>query len=155
MTFRIHALPHEAFAPLFDLDDVALRRARARRVTVDSDPGYPCRVSLEDARVGETVILVNHTSMPAETPFRATFGIFVRKGAATAHPEPDEVPDAIARRLLSFRAFDAEGMLRDADVAEGTDAAAMIGTMLANPEIAEIHLHHARQGCYAARATRI
>jgi hypothetical protein len=154
MTFRIHALAADQFTPLFALDDTALAAVNARRMIVDADPGYPCRVSLEDGRIGETVFLVNHVSMPAATPYRASHAVYIRENAVSAEPGPGELPLALARRLLSLRAFDGEGMLRCADVAEGDAVPAMIEEMLTDPAVAEIHLHHARQGCYAARATR-
>ena len=39
-------------------------------------------------------------------------------------------------RLLSLRAFDAAGMLRDADVVEGAVAGPVIARMLENPGVA-------------------
>ncbi len=155
MPFQIHALPAEDFAPLFALDDDALTARRAQRVTVAETPGYPCRISLADAEVGETIILLNHCCHDADTPYRATHAIFVRPGVATARPAPDEVPEALARRLLSLRAFDAKGMMRTADVVDGGDLGPALDAMLAAPEIAEVAIHHAKQGCYAARATRV
>ena len=59
MSFQIHALPAEHFQPLFRMSEQELASVRATRMVVDTKPGYPCRVSLADAEVGETVILVN------------------------------------------------------------------------------------------------
>ena len=59
--FRIVAQPAERFAYLFTLTDEELAAQGARRSTADHKPGFPCRVSLADAEVGEQVIL---------TPFR-------------------------------------------------------------------------------------
>ena len=60
MDFVIRGLDPAPFAPLFDLDDAALAARQAKRVTVASFPGYPDRISLDDAPVGEQVLLVNH-----------------------------------------------------------------------------------------------
>jgi hypothetical protein len=154
MTFQITALPPEPFRDLFALSDDALAARGIERQVVDESPGFPCRVSLEDARVGETVLLLNHEHQPARTPYRAAHAIFVREGAAQARPAPGEIPDAIARRLLSVRAFDASGRMTDADVVEGADAAPLIERMLADEQAACVHLHYARRGCFAARAER-
>jgi len=54
--FRLVALPRETFAPLFALDDAALREHGACRMRADGKPGDPCRVSLIDAEPGEAVI---------------------------------------------------------------------------------------------------
>jgi hypothetical protein len=154
MTFQITALPPEPFRDLFALSDDALAARGIERRVVDESPGFPCRVSLEDARVGETVLLLNHEHQPARTPYRASHAIFVREGAAQARPAPGEIPDAIARRLLSVRAFDASGRMTDADVVEGADAAPLIERMLADEQASYLHLHYARRGCFAARAER-
>src|ERR1700722_18209942 len=101
MSFRISALPAASFAPLFRLTDVELaERAVVRRI-VDSKPGFPCRVSLADAEIGETVLLLNYDPQPMRSPYRATHAIFVREGAKEAHPEVGEVPQALRTRLLS------------------------------------------------------
>ncbi len=106
MTFRIHALNHEDLEPLFAMDKTELHAANARRKIVDANPGFPCRLTLEDARLGETVILLNHVSMPARTPFRATHAIYVRQGAKAVTPGPGKVPPALRTRPQSIRAFD-------------------------------------------------
>ena len=55
MGFQISALNVGQFTHLFDLDDEALAKNGVERMVVDSNPGYPCRVSLQDAEIGETV----------------------------------------------------------------------------------------------------
>ncbi|MEM7567514.1 MAG: DUF1203 domain-containing protein [Pseudomonadota bacterium] len=155
MTFHILALPSSTFAPLFALDDDALAERNIRRQVVDSSPGYPCRVSLADAEIGETVLLLNHTYQSAASPYRAAHAIYVREGVAQAHPEPGEVPDVMSRRLLSLRAFDGGGMMRGADVVEGKQAGPSIARLLGDPQITEVHIHNAKPGCFAARAVRV
>jgi len=154
MPFQIHALPAEPFAPLFALDDAALHARGARRVTADESPGYPCRVSLADALVGETLVLTRFEHQPADTPYRASHAIFVREGAVRARPGVDEIPDALVTRLLSLRAFDARDFLVAAEVVDGGALGPALEALLADPLVGYVHLHHAKQGCYAARATR-
>ena len=154
MTFQIHALPAEDYAAFFDMTDAELTLRDACRKTVDAYPGFPCRVTLDDAQPGEEVILVNHTSLDAASPYRASHAIYVRKGQPSAAPAPGEVPPVLTRRILSIRGFGADAMMRVADVVEGAALGAALSDMFANPEIAEIHIHNAKQGCYAARATR-
>lgn len=152
MTFQIHPLDPAPFAPLFALGDAELAAKHARRVTATSNPGFPCRVSLADAAVGETLILVNHQHLPGDTPFRASHAVFIREGAQPAQPAPGELPEALRRRLLSLRAFDAQSMMIDADVAEGEAAGARLAAWFARPDTAFVHLHTARQGCFLAAA---
>jgi len=112
MTYRIEGLDPARFA-----DTEELLAKGAIRMTVDEAGGYPCRVTLEDARPGESVILLNHVSADVPTPFRASHAIFVREGATTAPRYDDAVPPYLDRRTLSLRAFDRAGMIRAATVA--------------------------------------
>jgi hypothetical protein len=154
MSFQIHALPPAAFEPLFAMSDDELRKVRATRMTADAKPGYPCRVSLADAEIGETVILVNFEHQPADSPYRSSHAIFVRQHATQAFPDADTVPAALACRLISVRAFDDKHYLVNADVVEGSSLGEVIPAMFRDPEVAYLHLHHAKQGCFAARVTR-
>lgn len=153
MSFQIHALPYALFAPLFTLSDAELAERGARRVSVDTKPGFPCRVSLVDANPGETVMLLNYTHQPADSPYRASHAIFVREHAEQAFPDVDTVPEVLTRRLVSVRAFDAQHDMIDADVVAGTELADAINAMLRNRRAGYLHLHNAKPGCFAATVT--
>ena len=45
-------------------------------------------------------------------------------------------------------------MMVDADLVDGNDAHALIERLLATPEVATIHAHYAKRGCYAGRIER-
>ncbi|MEM7242862.1 MAG: DUF1203 domain-containing protein [Pseudomonadota bacterium] len=154
MDFQIHALDEAPFKPLFALSDAALAAQNARRMVVTEKPGTPCRVSMQDADVGERVLLLNYTHLPADSPYRATHAIFVREGATQAQITVNSVPEVLRSRLLSLRAFDDQDMMIDADVMEGAEIAPALKDAFERPEIAYIHLHNARPGCFAALVTR-
>jgi hypothetical protein len=109
---------------------------------------------MRDAEPGETVLLLNHVSQPADTPYRASHAIFVREGAIEQFNQVGHVPDCLRLRLLSLRGYDAYGMMLDADVTEGTTIEPLIARLFANPDISYIHAHNAKRGCYAARIDR-
>lgn len=155
MSFCIHGLPLAPFRPLFDLDDAGLLALGARRMVADAPHAAPCRVSLADAAPGERLILLNHRHLdvPA-SPYRSEGPIFVREAAVEAAPAPGEIPDMLGRRLLSARAYDADGMMTDADVVEGRDLAGRLVAWLADPVVAAVHLHTARRGCFMAGVRR-
>lgn len=155
MTYRILPLPLAPFAPLFTLDDEALLKLGARRMTADAPNSAPCRVSLIDAAPGERLILLNHAHLDApSSPYRATGPIFVREGATEAELAPDSIPPMLANRLLSTRAYDVDVMLIDADVVPGETLDQRLRLWLADRRVATVHLHTARRGCYMARAVR-
>lgn len=153
MTYRIAGLNAETFAPLFALDDAELAARNACRVQAAASMGFPCRVSLEDAREGEELILLSHTSHEVATPYRSTYAIYVRPDVATAG-YVDAVPPVFEGRPLGMRGFDKDGMLRDARLALPGQAEEKIIELFANPEIAYIDAHNAAHGCFAARVER-
>ena len=153
MSFRILGLSPEPFRPFFEMTEAELSASGARRHIVD-EPGLPCRVSLEHARIGDEILLLNFEHQPARTPYRSRHAIYVSRGAARAFDAVDVVPETIATRLISVRAFDANEMMIDADVVEGTRAAETFERLLANRDAAYLHVHNAKRGCYAARVER-
>ncbi len=152
--FQIHALPYDRFQHFFTMTPDELQQHRAIRQTVLKSPGYPCRVSLQDGAVGEQVILLHYTHQPAESPFHASHGLFVRENAVEAKPAAGEIPVFLNHRLLSLRAFDEHGMMLNAEVAPGNELPTKIPAMLQEPQVAYLHLHNAREGCYLARVDR-
>jgi len=153
MTFRITGLSPESFQPLFELSDEALQRIGARRVIAD-DPRMPCRVSMAHAELGEELLLLNYAHQPANTPYRATHAIYVRKLADRPFESIDSVPEVLASRLIAVRAFDEQHMMIDADVSEGSATGELFARLLDNPKASYLQAHYARRGCYAARVER-
>ena len=154
MTYRITGLQPSRFARLFAMTDPELARNRARRVVADADRGFPCRVSLEDARAGERLVLVHHAHHDVETPYRAAYAIYVREGAREPAVYRDRTPPVFEGRTLSLRAFDAGGSLRTAQLAPPDEADAAIRALLDDARIAYIDAHNAAYGCFAARIER-
>jgi hypothetical protein len=154
MDYVIRGLPLPPFQPLFGLDDVALRAYGAVRVIADAKPGYPCRVTLQDAEPGERLLLLPWTHLDVDTPYRAGGPIFVRESALAQGVFRNMVPEQQRGRLLSVRAYDADGWMRDAEVDEGVRLEALIERFFADPQVACLQVHNARRGCYACRVDR-
>ena len=154
MSYRIEGLSREPFEPLFHLSDDELAARNARRVVADRKPGFPCRITLEDAEPGERLILTNYVSHDAATPYRTAYAIYVREAAAEPASYVDELPPLLRGRPLSLRGFDRDGMLRGALLALPGEADGKIRELFERPEIAAIHAHNAAYGCFAAKIER-
>lgn len=154
MSFVIAGLDPAPFRYLYGMDDAALAAEGVVRVVADGKPGYPCRVTLEDAEPGEALLLLNYEHLPARNPYRSRHAIFVREGAETPARHVDAVPEQLACRLLSVRAFDRHAMMTDADVIDGRELETLIERWFADPATAFLHVHNARRGCFAARVDR-
>jgi hypothetical protein len=153
MSFIVSGLDPQPFANLFSLDDEALARKNAQRVVVDAEVGFPCRVTLDDAPVGSTMLLLNYEHQPAPTPYRASHAIFVSESSARTQLR-DQIPPALSRRMLSLRAFDRNGNMTDATIVQGAESKPEIERMLSDTGNEYIHAHYAARGCFAATITR-
>ena len=153
--FRITGLSALPFRHLYGLSDQDLALHGVKRYVADKSPGFPDRIEMRDASVGERLLLLNHVCQPANTPYRASHAIFVREGAENTYDRVNEVPAVMRARLLSLRAYDAEGMMLDADVIDGKEIEAVISRFFASPHVAYIHAHNAKRGCYSGRIDRV
>lgn len=152
--FVLSGLSEKAFAPLFELDDAELATRGVERVRADAKPGFPCRISLRDAEIGDELLLLPFEHQPHASPYRASGPIFVKRGAIPCVLATGEIPPSISSRLISLRAYDGRHRIVQADVCEGTDLGAHIETALSNPVVAYLHLHNAKRGCFACRVDR-
>lgn len=126
----------------------------AVRMTANGQPTFPCRIQLDDAAAGEPLLLVNHVSHDGNNPYRASHAIFVSETALQAATYEDEIPPALDRRILSLRAFDSEGMMVDAAMAQPGEADPVVRRMLAMENVDHVDAHTAIRGCFMARAER-
>lgn len=154
MSFTITGLSPAGFAPLFAMSDDEIARRGVIRKTATAKPGFPCRVTLEDAEPGESVLLLNYESHRAQTPYHSAYAIYVRERAAKAAHFENELPPVFQGRPLALRHFNADGHLTGASLALYGDAAEKIAAAFANPEVAYIHVHNAAHGCFAAEVRR-
>ena len=154
MSFQIRGLDCGQFSHLFGKAADVLAEYGVERLTVDSSPGFPCRVSLRDAEIGDNVLLMNFEHQPALSPFRSSHAIFVKEGAIPAIIGKNEVPEMLRIRLISVRAFDSAGMMVDADIANGRQLEAIIAHMFSLESVTYLHLHNAKRGCFVARVER-
>jgi hypothetical protein len=155
MDFRVVGLSPEPFRHLYGLSEQDLAAHGVIRYRADESPGYPDRIEMREAKVGETLLLLNHVCQPAETPYRATHAIFVREGGEETYDRVNEVPEVMRLRLLSLRAFDVAGMMLDADIVDGKEIETLIERLFTNPQVDTIHAHYARRGCYSGRIERV
>jgi hypothetical protein len=153
MSFRVVGLDPAPFAPLVFLSDDELAAKGMRRMIADNKPGYPCRVTLEEAEPGERVLLVGYQHQKAHSPYDAGGPIFVRESARDTFDRVGELPPVFNGRLLAVRAYDADGMMIHAEVVD-SDPRALFAQFFADPATRYLHVHNARRGCYSCRVER-
>jgi len=154
MSFRITGLSPEPFQHLYGLSDDALSKQGVIRYVADTSRSFPDRIEMRDVEIGEKILLLNHVCQPANTPYQASHAIFVLEGAEETYDRYDEIPAVMSDRLLSLRAYDSNDMMVDADVVDGNQIRGTIKQFFSNPEVAYIHVHNAKRGCYSGRIDR-
>jgi hypothetical protein len=154
MDYRITGLPVGQFADLQRATDDELRRRGVERRIVDEPNSAPCRISLQDAEIGEEVLLFTYRHQAVASPYAGCGPIFIRRSATQTFDAINVIPDQQRRRLLSVRAYDAKDYIVDAEVAPGTELESLIERFFADPRVAYLHVHNARRGCYACRVER-
>ena len=154
MNFKINALNHQEFNSLFEKSDIELEKKGIKRMIVDQKPGFPCRVSLEDAEIGDEVILIPYEFHKTNSPYQSRGPIFVRKGLETKEFENNEIPVMLNHRLLSFRGYDKKGFMKEAVTEKGVNTQGVIEQIFGNSEIEYIHIHNSSPGCYNCEVIR-
>ena len=153
--FYFRALPKTLFQPLLTLNDEELVLRQAHWIAVDAEPGYPCRVSLRDAKVGERVLALSFVYHDVASPYRASGPIFVREHAETVQLEVNEIPQMLRHRLLSVRGYNTNGMMITAQVVQGSDLETVIVDQFDNDAVAYLQIHNAHPGCFNCSVYRV
>lgn len=154
MTYKISGLDPSNLSHLIGRSDELLASHGAVRVIAKADHGFPCRISLDDAKAGETLILLHHVSHDVATPFRSAYAIYVRENADEPAVYEDRTPPVFEGRPLGLRGFGADGNLKNALLALPGEADQKIRALFDDPAIAYIDAHNAAHGCFAARVER-
>ncbi|ORM67341.1 DUF1203 domain-containing protein [Pantoea rwandensis] len=154
MHYVISGLNSSEFAHLYGQDSDYLARHNARRVTADIHSALPDRIGLKDVPPGENAILLNHTYQPAQSPYHGQHAIFIHEGCTHSGVFNDEIPEYLAKRQLSLRAFNLEHCIIAAELATGYEVEQTVLALLQRPETAYIHAHSAQFGCYLARVSK-
>lgn len=155
MSYQVHALDPAQFAPFWEMTDEELAEHGAVKQIVNSKPGTPCRISLQDAEVGEEVILLGYAHLKMNSPYDGCGAIFIRK-ADQVFLQPNTVPEVVTeKRLFSVRGYDERGMMIETNVVLGPELDQELHRCFANQEVALVHVHNAKPGCFAFAVTRI
>jgi late competence protein required for DNA uptake (superfamily II DNA/RNA helicase) len=153
--FQIKALPYNIFTHLFSASEAELKDIGAIKMIVDEFPGFPCRVSLQDATIGEDVILLPYQHHKTDSPYQATGPIFIRKNAIDVALAINEIPTMLLHRLLSLRCYNKDGIMINATVVEGKIVSETLQELFTKKEIAYVHVHNAKPGCFNCVVERV
>ena len=152
--FKFIAVDKKEFDLFMNLNDEELEAHQAKWLTVDEYPGYPCRVSLEDARIGERVLFLPYWHHDVKSAYKAMGTVLVRENANTTKLQVNQVPQMLLHRLLSIKAYDSNNMMVDHDIAQGSELEYKLKEQFKNINVEYIHLHYASPGCFCSQVNR-
>lgn len=154
-SFQIEGIDYPIVEHFFQFNDEELAEFGAIRQWADQKPGFPCRVSLEDAEPGEELILFPFKHHDVDSPYQATGPIYVRKGAKSAQLQKNELPKMLEHRLLSLRGYNSSGMMLKAETINGNNLKTTINELFGDQSIHYIQIHNAGPGCYNCTVKRV
>lgn len=153
--FQIHSINAEEINPLLNLGENELKELNIVKSIVDEKPGYPCRLSLQDAEIGEEVLLFTYEHHKVKSPYQSSGPIFIRTNAKKAALAKNEIPLMLRHRLLSLRIYDKDAMMIDARTVKGDILEDTLQDVLANGRVEYMHIHNSGPGCYNCLVNRV
>jgi hypothetical protein len=114
----------------------------------------PCRSCLRIAEEPEEFLLLSYQPLADRNPYAEIGPIFIHARECEPYSAPDEFPADFAERRLVVRAYDRDGRIADAVVAEPGEAPAAAAQFLSDANIAEIHVRHTSYTCFDFRIVR-
>ena len=153
INFKIKAIQND-FNHLFKLSAEELAANNIQKMIVNEKPGFPCRVSLEDAEIGEEVLLLPFEYHKTSSPYHASGPIFIRKNAIKANLNMNDIPKMLFQRQQTLRAYDTDGMMIHALTPTINEIKREIQTLFTNPKTSYIQIHNTHPGCYNCQVDR-
>jgi hypothetical protein len=120
----------------------------------DEHPGYPCRQCLNDAEIGEELLLVSYDPFKIDSPYRSASPIFLHRAPCAPPADRQTLPRQLTSRLLSVRSFDTRARMIEAAVVPGGELADTLNRFLDNEAADHVDVHNASRGCWAVRVER-
>ena len=151
--FRITAIENN-YNQLFNLNDKELREMSIYKMIVDAKPGYPCRVTLEDAEIGEEVLLLSFEYHKTQSPYKASGPIFIRKNSVKVNLKTNEIPKMLFQRQQTLRMYDENGIMVDAKSPKSNNIRKEIELSFSNNNVSYIQVHNTNPGCYNCLVNR-
>jgi len=114
----------------------------------------PCRHCLRIPLVAEDMILISYRALPDSGPYAEVGPIFVHARVCERYADVASFPRDFLSRSLVIRAYDIDGRIADAVVAQPGEAEPAAYAFLQNDAIAEVHVRHISYTCFDFKIIR-
>ena len=114
----------------------------------------PCRVCLRITPALEDFILLSYRPLADTGPYAEIGPIFIHAAQCSPYADVDTFPADFAARRLVLRAYDCDGNIAGATVAEPGHAPWIAAGYLRDEAIAEVHVRHESYTCFDFKIVR-
>lgn len=98
--------------------------------------------------------LFTYQPFAERSPYTVASPIFLHADSCARH-DPATFPPLVRTGLRAVRAYDADDLLVDCDIAPGAGVESLIERLLADDRAEYLHVHSAREGCFTCRVDRL
>lgn len=122
--------------------------------TNDAPRSNPCRHCLRLTDPGEDLILFALCPFDTTGPYAEAGPVFVHANPCEPYAAYDRFPPDFLERSLTLRAYDAEGRIRDAEVAPPGGSGVALDRLFVDERVLFVHVRNPAWGCYDVRVDR-
>lgn len=155
INFQVTNIQLKDIQTFLNAEEMNFENLNVKKMIVDEKPGYPCRLSLEDAEIGEEVLLLPYEHHKVNSPYQSSGPVFIRTNAKEANLNQNEIPMMLHHRLLSVRVYDVNAMMIDARTIKGEQLEATTQDVFSNIAAKYIQVHNSGPGCYNCQINRV
>ena len=122
----------------------------------DATGGSPLRCCLRETVPGEQVLLIAYTPPGTRGAYAERGPVFIHAGPCRGSRPPGQYPPGLRHRQQVVRAYNRDGQIAGGVLArDGDHALAVIGELLARPDVTLVHLRNVGYGCYNFAVRRV
>ncbi len=145
------------------IDEATLESVRETGLDVSGNPvepvvatgGEPLRCCLRDAKPDEELILFGYEPPLPVSPYREIGPVFAHANNCAGPDFAEGYPPEWLGRRQILRAYDRRGWIHPASrYHDGTDPSAAIASVLADPDVVQVHSRNTVYGCYMFTVVR-
>ena len=103
------------------------------------------------------MLLFSYQTPKPRSVYGQPTAVFMCAGECDRFEKPDAIPDIVRNRIVSFRAFDRDGMMiYDAnEMIDGGDYDAAVRRIFSRDQVSFINAHTAKAGCMLCHIERL
>lgn len=124
---------------------------------ISAGDGVPCRHCLNQVAAGEPYLILAHRPFPTPQPYAETGPIFLHANACPEYKPSDKLPPMLGSPQYIIRGYTHADriMYGTGQIAATADIATKAAQLLAQPDVAYIHVRSATNNCFQCRIDRV